>query len=162
LLESLRALPEARARIERARRLDAVLDRGLGDCWLVRPEIAKLVETALLHFDGQRYRMLAWCVMPNHVHALIEMNNGWPLDAVVHTWKSYTAHQASRMLLRRGPFWARDYFDRFIRNDDHLEQAAAYIEQNPVKAGLVAIPEGWLWSSAWRQQGLDDPVGQQP
>jgi putative DNA methylase len=57
--------------IELRRRIEEYLDAGHGACWLRRPEIAALVEGALRYFDGQRYRLLAWCVMPNHVHTLI-------------------------------------------------------------------------------------------
>jgi hypothetical protein len=67
---------------------------------------------------------------------------------VLHSWKSFTAQQANKLLGRQGEFWAREYFDRFIRNEQHLAQAIAYIEQNPVKAGLVDNPEAWPYSSA--------------
>ena len=72
-------------------RLDRELDVGLGACWLKRPDIASLVEKALLHFDGERYRLLAWCLMPNHVHVVIEMIDGHSLSEVVGSWKSFTA-----------------------------------------------------------------------
>ena len=123
-------------------------DAGHGACWLRDQRIAALVESALLYFDGQRYRLLAWCIMPNHVHVLIETFPGYPLHNVVHSWKSFTALQANRLLGRQGSFWARDYYDRYIRNDAHLAQTIVYIEQNPVKAGLVPVAEAWPFSSA--------------
>ncbi len=64
---------------------DQKLDAGLGACWLGRPDIAALVETALLHFDGGRYRLLAWCIMPNHVHVVVEPSADNPLDGIVHS-----------------------------------------------------------------------------
>jgi REP element-mobilizing transposase RayT len=73
-----------------------------------------------LHFDGQRYRLLAWVVMPNHVHVLIETMTGHTLAAVLHSWKSYTAKEANRLLGRTGDFWQPEYFDRFIRDDRHF------------------------------------------
>jgi len=97
---------------------------------------------------GERYRLLAWCVMPNHVHAVAEMLPGFALAHVVHSWKSYMAKEANKMLHREGPFWQREYYDRYIRDDRHLERAIAYIEQNPVKAGLVAQAKEWAFSSA--------------
>ena len=124
-------------------------DSGHGACWLRDGRIAARVEDALLHFDDQRYRLIAWCVMPNHVHALIETWEDWPLARVLHTWKSYTAHAANQILRRSGEFWFREYFDRFIREDRHFANAVKYIEENPVKAGLTRRPEEWRWSSAW-------------
>jgi putative transposase len=124
------------------------LDRGRGGCWLRRPEIASLVQDALLHFDGQRYRLLGWCLMPNHVHVVAEALHGHALGKVVQSWKSFTARRANEILGRSGSFWHPDYFDRYMRNEEHLHRTIEYIEQNPVKAGLVAVPSEWLWSSA--------------
>lgn len=127
-------------------------DAGHGACWLRDDRIATVAQTALLYFDGQRYRLIAWCIMPNHVHVLIETWPGYPLDKVLHSWKSFTALQANRLLNRTGEFWAREYYDRFIRDERHFAQTMAYIEQNPVKAGLVESAEAWPFSSAaWRK-----------
>jgi hypothetical protein len=112
-------------------------DMGHGACWLRDERIAGQVEKALLYFDGERYRLLAWCVMPNHVHAL---------GTVVHSWKSFTALEANRTLGRGGSFWMPDYYDRFIRDEEHLAAAVAYIEGNPVKQ-----PDDWRFSSAARR-----------
>jgi putative DNA methylase len=124
-------------------------DAGHGACWLRDERIAALMEEALLHFDGQRYRLISWCVMPNHVHGLVETREDWPLARIVHSWKSYTAQAANRILRRSGDFWFREYFDRFLRDDRHFANAVRYIELNPVKAGLVERAEKWRWSSAW-------------
>ena len=122
-------------------------DAGHGACHLRQPEIARLVQDALLHFDGDRYRLLAWCVMPNHVHVLIEQTPDHRLADVVQSWKSFTAKRANRMLGRDGPFWAQDYFDRYIRDESHFEAARRYIHENPVRAGLCAAAADWPWSS---------------
>jgi len=132
----------------RRQRLEALLAAGHGACWLGQPEIAKLVEDALRHFDGQRYRLLAWCVMPNHVHVLIGTLEGFPLGDVVQSWKSFTAQAINRQLGREGVVWYPDYFDRFIRDDRHLRAVVDYIESNPVAAGLVERAESWSFSSA--------------
>jgi len=123
-------------------------DEGHGACWLRDERIGQLVENALLHFDGQRYRLLAWCVMPNHVHTLIETREGWPLAGLLHSWKSYTANQANRRLSRDGEFWQREYHDRYIRNAEHYVQAVRYLEDNPVKARLVERASDWPFTSA--------------
>lgn len=144
---------------QKRKRIEDLLAAGRGQCWLARVEIAGAVESALLHFDGKRYRLLAWCVMPNHVHALIETCEGHPLSQVVHSWKSYTAKQINSLLERDGPVWHVDYFDRYIRDDLHLAAVIRYIEDNPVAAGLVERAEQWAFSSAaqaWRTSGRQE------
>jgi REP element-mobilizing transposase RayT len=130
-------------------------DAGHGACWLADPRLAELVEHALLHFDAVRYRLLEWCVMPNHVHTLLETMDGHPVPDVVRSWKTFTAREGNRLLGREGPFWMRDYFDRFIRDEVHLAVAREYVRGNPVKVRLCATPEAWRWSSAWG--GLGGP-----
>src|SRR6185436_7875478 len=152
MARELAAHPEDKRQTERERRIAACLDAGLGACWLKDARIAALVEDALLHFDGQRYRLLAWCVMPNHVHALVETKEGFPLPEIVHSWKSFTANEANKILRRTGDFWQREYHDRFIRDDDHYRNAVVYIENNPVKAGLVKTAQAWRYSSAWSHE----------
>jgi REP element-mobilizing transposase RayT len=133
-------------------RIESYEDAGYGQCFMNDFRIAELVEGALLYFDKARYRLVAWCVMPNHVHALIEMYSRALLEEVVHSWKSYTSKQANKILQRNGQFWMEDYYDRFIRDENHLNDAIAYIEQNPVKAGLVSNAIDWKYSSAGRRK----------
>jgi len=139
--------------IEFRRRIDKYEDSGYGDCWLRQPQIADLVQNALLFFDSERYRLLEWCVMPNHVHALVMPVNGHLLANIVHSWKSYTGHAVKKILNLTKPFWMTEYHDRFIRNDRHLETVQNYIRQNPVAAGLVRNVEDWQWSSAKQRHG---------
>ncbi|MGH7992422.1 MAG: transposase, partial [Limisphaerales bacterium] len=105
--------------VELRHRIEKYLDTGYGNCWLDRPNIARVMERALFHFDGQRYLLLAWCIMPNHVHAMIETREGFPLPGIVHSWKSFTANQANKLLERHGEFWQREYLDRYIRHAEH-------------------------------------------
>jgi putative DNA methylase len=144
----LECLAESERDIERRRAIEAALDAGHGECRLKKPAIARLVENALVHFDGQRYYLLAWCVMPNHVHSLIETIPGQALEGVIHSWKSYTAKEANKILRRRGAFWMQEYHDRFMRDEAHLHNTVRYIEQNPVKAGLLDRAENWPFGSA--------------
>jgi putative DNA methylase len=139
--------------------IDATLDEGHGRRDLALPVIAELVQGALLNFDGTRYALVAWCVMPNHVHTLIETRAGYSLDRVLHSWKSFTAKEANRRLRRNGPFWAPEYFDRYMRDDNHLAATALYIESNPVKVGLCEKPMAWRFSSAWEGWGGRDARG---
>jgi putative transposase len=136
---------------ERIRQLETYLDRGAGSCVLRRPECAEIVEKAMLHFDGQRYGLLAWCIMPNHVHVLMQTFQGHPVGKVVHSWKTFTARSINRLLDQSGPFWQEDYFDTFMRDEEHRFNEVLYIESNPVKAGLVEQARDWRWSSAGRR-----------
>jgi len=155
---ALTSQPEAKRAIELRRRIEEFLDAGHGECWLRRPEIARLVEDALLRFDLERYRMLAWCVMPNHVHNLIETKVGFPLADILHSWKSYTGSQANKLLDRRGEFWQREYLDRYVRDAEHYQAVVAYIEENPVKAGLARVKTDWPRSSARFRAALGAPA----
>ncbi len=142
--------PHSKEAIELRKRIEKYEDSGYGACYLRDERIAALVENALKHFDGQRYHLVAWCIMPNHVHVLIQQIEGHSLPKVIHSWKSYTAHEANKLLKRSGDFWMPDYFDRFIRDEKHFMTVVEYIHQNPVKAGLVSAPQEWPWSSAAR------------
>ena len=137
---------------ERLKKMEAYLDTGHGACWLKEPRIGRLVENALLHGDGERYLLISWCVMPNHVHVLIEPLGGRKLREILHTWKSYTAQIANLWLGRKGAFWQREFRDRYIRNIKHFNGVKAYIEQNPVEAGLVERAVDWPFSSARRRE----------
>jgi len=143
---------------ERRRRLDAMLDEGRGDCLLRNPHFARTVACALEYFDGERYSLLAWVIMPNHVHVLIEQIEGFPLGDVVSSWKSFAAKAVNKLRGWRGTVWAPDYFDRFIRNERHFANAVSYIENNPVLAGLVTKPEDWGFSSAARRNAGGTPA----
>jgi putative DNA methylase len=123
-----------------AARLDALLDHGSGASFLKEPRIAGLVVGALQHFDGVRYRLHAWCVMPNHVHVVFSsMPARTPalrLSAVIQSWKSYTAKEANRLLGRTGAFWQREYYDHLVRDEADFVRCIDYTIHNPVKAGL--------------------------
>ena len=133
---------------EKRKNLEAWMDAGLGSCFLADSRCANIVEQALFHHDGDKYRLLAWCVMPNHVHVLIQVASGASLPKIVHAWKSWTAKQINRVLGRSGTLWQREYHNRYIRDDNHLAAVIRYIHTNPVKAGLVSRPGQWRFSSA--------------
>jgi len=141
-------------KMERARvtewfhgRLDEFLDEGRGACHLKVPEIAKIVIETWQYFDHQRYDLIAWCVMPNHVHLIARIFSGADLDRILHSWKSYTANQANVLLGRRGKFWWREYYDHCIRDEDELGRSVRYVLENPAKAGLEPWP--YVWCAGW-------------
>ncbi len=122
-------------------REQAYLDRGVGGCELRRDDVAAIVAGALKYNEGKRYRLLAWCIMPNHVHLVARLLPGELLDHVVQAWKSFTAHKACSLLRRTGEFWQREYYDHLIRNGRELDHVVRYIESNPIRAGL----KDWKW-----------------
>ena len=131
--------------IELHKKIAAYEDAGKGVCWLKDPRLADIVQNALLHFNGTRYRLLSWCVMPNHVHVLIETMPEFPVSEIVHSWKSFTAKECNKLLGRNGQFWMQEYFDRFVRSEKQYRYLVDYIANNPVKAGLVKSPDEWKW-----------------
>ncbi|MGH9747310.1 MAG: REP-associated tyrosine transposase [Candidatus Acidiferrales bacterium] len=126
------------------KKLNAILDQGSGSCSLAIPAVAELVAQTLLHFESTRYRLFAWCVMPNHVHTLFRLLGNHDLATVLHAWKSYSAKRANALLKRSGEFWQREYFDHLVRSEDEFHRIVAYILQNPRKAGL----QHWPWSKS--------------
>ncbi len=168
----VRLIPTEKQDAERRKRLDAWMDAGHGSCALRDRRIASMVQDSLLTFDSQRYRLLAWVVMPNHVHVLFQPMNGWEVATIVASWKKFTARKirknrkgnrevgaagkgiagserAGKGASHGAAVWHREYWERYIRDRQHFDQAVAYIHQNPVKAGLAATPESWQWSSAF-------------
>jgi REP element-mobilizing transposase RayT len=130
---------------ERRAQLEAWLDLGHGVCHLRDARIAAIVAAALRHFDGSRYRLITWVVMPNHVHVLFEVGST-PMAKIVQGWKRHTAREANKLLGQNGAFWQPDYWDTYMRDDEHQQRTIRYIRNNPVKAGLAASPDDWPWS----------------
>jgi REP element-mobilizing transposase RayT len=121
--------------------------RPRGPRWLADPRIARIVVEAL-HFGARRgrYELVAWSIMPNHLHVVILPKE--PLSKIMGWLKKATAYRANQILDRVGqPFWMREYYDRWMRSDAEITQTS-YAEDNPVRAGLVASPEQYRWSSA--------------
>ncbi len=247
----LALLPASSRDLERRKKLDQWLDSGMGCCALGHPRMANVMQETLQKFHGERYELIAWCIMPNHVHVLIE---AWEsLSKIVQSWKSFTGRWAManaaelglgipgqahgrerkgpgsgalgtpydkkdaelglggprkdvgfgrdtglgdpgkgvrfgrdlkgrwfrkdverggepgvdvpggkyggrsaglRTGSRRGNFWMREYWDRYIRDERHFHAVVRYIHENPVKAGLCQRPEDWLWSSLHKKSAF--------
>jgi len=147
-------------------KLDSILDRAeTGPRWLGQPEVAALVEDAILRRYAELYGLWAYVVMANHLHLLlrprpmIPPQEGAPsafvpLKMITKRIKGYTARDANRILKRTGQhFWQQESFDHWPRDEDEFFRIISYIENNPVKAGLVQHPEEWRWSSAAERNG---------
>ena len=153
----LSLLPSLERKFALRKQKHLLLDKGLGACWLGQPQYAAIVEQSLQYGDGERYRLLAWAIMPNHVHVLVETQQDWPIHKVVQAWKRHTTREITQNMSHSGmqevpnKIWHRRYWDRFVRDDEHLIAVIRYIEDNPVRAGLIATSTDWRWSSArWR------------
>ena len=153
---------------------DERLDRDFKIQWLADPRIAEIVRENLYHHAGTKYALWAYVIMPNHVHVLLKPDEVWerrfkvddsnraqyergPLSAILHSLRSYTANKANKVLCRTGTFWHGEAFDHWVRDNAESERIIYYIENNPVKAGLVKRPEDWRFSSAYdrAQRGLE-------
>ncbi|MEH6388810.1 MAG: transposase [Pseudomonas profundi] len=154
-----KTLPDSERGTFKRSNIERWLDSGLGCCALRNDRMAAAVEEAFKHNHGRRYRLIAWCIMPNHVHVLID--TWYSLPKIVQTWKSVTTRW---MLLNNEKLglgvparslWMRDYWDRFVRDEHHFRTAVNYIHQNPVKAGLCQSAAEWRWSSAYSEIAWD-------
>jgi REP-associated tyrosine transposase len=150
-------LPDKERKRELRKKLEAWIDAGPGCCLLQHPDIAQCVQETLLYFNGSRYQVHEWVIMPNHVHVLFQQFEGFNLDKVVASWKKYTGRKIHDYLIETrqddlrkvlSPVWSAEYWDRFIRNEKHYQNVIDYIHNNPVKAGIVRRAKDWPWSSA--------------
>ena len=124
-----------------------------------------MVRENLYHHHEQKYYLLAFCIMFTHVHVLLQPldaavlgEDGFlsdelpdersPLSVIMHSLKSYTAHEANKLLGRTGQFWQHESYDHWVRDDVELGRIVDYIVGNPVSAGHACEPQDWFWSSA--------------
>jgi REP element-mobilizing transposase RayT len=126
------------------KRIEEYYDRGIGECLLNDSRIAEAMAEALRYWHGKRYRLVAWCIMPNHVHVVCRLLPGHNLSDVLRGWKGYSAREANRILGRKGRIWRREYYDRLIRGEGEFQRAVQYVLSNPERAGLRKW--SWVWS----------------
>ena len=100
------------------------------------PQLAKIVADSLLYFDGERYTMGDFVVMPNHVHLLAAFANADAMTTQFASWLHYTAVQINKLIGKKGHFWQQEPFDHLVRNAEQYEYLRKYIADNPLKARL--------------------------
>jgi type I restriction enzyme R subunit len=134
------------------------LDETPGVRHLERPDLASVVTKSLRHFHEVRYDLIAFVVMPSHIHWLFRPLVDWystlppdksPRELIMHSVLSFSAHECNRLLGQTGHFWKSESYDHCVRDDAELERIVNYIEMNPVKARLCLQPEDWQFSSAF-------------
>ena len=108
----------------------------MGACHLRRPNVRAEVELCLLHFDGKRYDVDAFVLMPNHVHAMIAPGEGHDLSNILQGIKGISANACNKLLGRKSAFWMDESYDHIIRDAEELAAFRNYIAGNPAKAGL--------------------------
>jgi REP element-mobilizing transposase RayT len=145
--------------------VDSLLDHESPVTHLLDVRQAKIVHDAFLHFAGERYALFAFVVMPSHHHWLFLPSEEWareqvrrlretgerlrtPREIISHSIQSYTATMCNRVRGGSGSYWQMETFDHWARDDAETLRIIEYIENNPVKAGLVERPHEWPWSSA--------------
>lgn len=120
-------------------KVERLLDDAQGECILRDPTVAEIVANAMRHFDGTRYDLLAWSVMPNHVHAVLRPRDMHELPDILHSWKSLTAHRINEQLGRTGSVWQDEYYDHLIRDEQELRHSVEYAWVNPEKIGFDGL-----------------------
>jgi REP element-mobilizing transposase RayT len=111
--------------------MDRWTDAGYGKCLMRTKAVRDAVADAIMHFDGDRYTIHAYVIMPNHVHVLTSPMPGFPLDKTVQSWKRYSAHDINMLTCRTGSVWESRYFDRLIRSAGDYGAKLDYIIGNP-------------------------------
>lgn len=113
------------------------LDAGLGNCRLRQSKAAEVIVAELAALEDWNICVPHYSIMPNHWHALIEPHACiHSLSQIMRRLKGRTARAINSLSGERGAFWQREWFDRWMRNDAEYDRCVAYIQSNPVKAGL--------------------------
>lgn len=107
------------------------LDNGYGSCILKEEAARKIVSDALKHFDGSRYELIAYVIMPNHVHILLQLIGDNVIEAVIRSIKGFTSKKLNGWNSHTGRVWQKEYYDRIIRNGLHFRRCVEYIIDNP-------------------------------
>ncbi len=112
------------------------LDACHGECHLRDPRLRRMVAESVLFFDRKRYSLVAFVIMPNHVHVLAGVNGRGTLQDNCRSWKHFSARRINRELGRTGRVWQSESYDHLVRTPESLGRFRDYIVANPQKAGL--------------------------
>ncbi len=130
---------------------DALHKSQSGPLWLKEDEIAEIVADSIRYYDGKWFDVVAYCIMPNHVHLVLTPHEiseiaDYSLTKIMHNIKRNSANHANKVLGRTGAFWQHESYDHVIRDEAEMERIIKYVLYNPVKAGLVKEQTEWKWS----------------
>jgi putative transposase len=121
----------------------------------LNPQERDVIVSILKYFENQRYELFAFVVMPDHVHLLVRLKNGFLLHQIVHTWKSYSAYKLQRDFSRGNRIWQDEYFDRIMRDQNELIEKAQYILNNPLKIMPQIHDYSWAWIRDLEEAGTE-------
>ncbi len=124
---------------------DNLLDNYLNDFDLTNSKLAKIISDSMHYLDGKEYKLICYCIMPNHVHFIIYKLQK-PLYKIMRVLKGFTAREINKVLNRNGKFWHAESYDNVIRSRNELHTKIQYVLNNPAKAGLVKNREDWKYS----------------
>lgn len=150
--QSTNSFQEKRIKIDNAHKrffgkYDDLLDGlTIGNNWLKIPAIAQEVCNALHFFDNQRYELICFTIMSNHIHIVMEVKKEYALYGIMQSIKTFSARKANELLDRNGQFWQHESYDRVVRDADELSRIISYVLNNPVKAGLCKTWDMWAFS----------------
>ena len=131
--------------------LESALHAAHGECWLKNPVVAEMVLGALKFFDGNRYTLHAWSIMPNHVHVVLCPLGNHDLEKIIHSWKSFSAKKANEMLNRSGTFWQEEYYDHVVRDGEDFKHQIQYVLENPRKGNASGEWTGSIYGLDWEE-----------
>ena len=128
--------------------------------WLSDPRVAEIVSQAVMTRDAKEYELVAYTIMPNHVHVVFGIGDHGlfehdgqidnlsykPPSKILGSLKRYTARESNRILGRKGAFWQDESYDHVVRDGKELEAIVRYVLNNSVKAGFVMEWHDWKWS----------------
>ncbi len=134
--------------------IEPALHAAQGPQPLSDPRIAETVLGALKFFDDERYKLLVWSVMPNHVHALLTPREGHELETIIQSWKTHSAKEANRILGKSGTFWQEEYYDHIVRDGEDLKHQVRYVLHNPVRGFASSDWTGCIFGTASPKDGL--------
>ena len=125
---------------------ERLLDNGYGSCILQYPELREVIASAITYYSPSHYSIIAYAIMPNHVHLLVHFHTDTNPERLMQSIKSYSAHQINLKLQKTGSVWMSEYFDRIVRSENDLQKYINYIENNPQnldigKSDLYINPE---------------------
>ena len=130
---------------------DALHSSKSGHFWLREARIAETVANSIRYHDGDWFDVLAYCIMPNHVHLVLtpyesSVTADYSLTRIMHNIKRNSANHANEILGRMGSFWQHENYDHFARDEEELQRIIKYVLYNPVQANLVKEQADWKWS----------------
>lgn len=130
------------------KKYDDLLDSGLyGNKYLANPKITDICKYTLHYPDGKDYKLICYCIMPNHIHLVFELlNKNRGLSKIMQSIKRISARKSNQVLNRAGKFWQDESYDRLVRDDKELYFIIKYVLLNPVNAGLVQAWTNWEYS----------------